>query len=307
MLLVPVHFISDSVCFHSFSLRRNHADEAEARAVQSRLRELKNQLSKLEQEQSEAHESRLKSLEQALFNYMQVLKSGDSSVVDGYAALRVCSLWLGNGEDEKQVNEHMEEWLDDVPTHFFIPLMHQLVARVGDGTSPFMKTVKHLVDRAARDHPFHVFYMIYAISEPMVSERAEIIEKKHGTLVQHQSEVYRMATTSLQSLTRSRTSSLLGKQPATRSARAQVAHEQLEKLSTHSNWHRELVDQMRMLSYAYIHLANRKLPDERATGDQAKKAKRHSTFELSEREDPLLRLNTVHWRVPIPTSSPLWM
>ncbi|CAD6915051.1 unnamed protein product [Tilletia laevis] len=79
------------------------------------------------------------------------------------------SLWFENSADAK-ANEHLAEFLKLIPSHKFIPLAHQLSARLTPGTSAsqaqaFTNNLTSLLQRMCSDHPYHTLYAIFALKK----------------------------------------------------------------------------------------------------------------------------------------------
>ncbi|KAE8233587.1 hypothetical protein CF326_g1371 [Tilletia indica] len=79
------------------------------------------------------------------------------------------SLWLENSADTK-ANEHLAESLNSIPSHKFIPLTHQLSARLNPGASAsqasaFTVNLGRLLQRMCSDHPYHTLYAIFALKK----------------------------------------------------------------------------------------------------------------------------------------------
>ncbi|XP_035241866.1 serine-protein kinase ATM [Anguilla anguilla] len=82
---------------------------------------------------------------------------------------RLAALWLGNADDAS-VNKAVEEAVEKIPSHKFLPLMYQLAARMGTkvprGTGEdlgFHDVLNELICRASLDHPHHTLFIILAL------------------------------------------------------------------------------------------------------------------------------------------------
>ncbi|KAK0535926.1 Serine/threonine-protein kinase tel1 [Tilletia horrida] len=77
------------------------------------------------------------------------------------------SLWFENSTDVK-ANSELSAFLELIPSHKFIPLTHQLSARLSPGTSAtqgqaFTTNLTNLLSRMCFEHPFHTMYAIFAL------------------------------------------------------------------------------------------------------------------------------------------------
>ena len=116
---------------------------------------------------TEFRDARRNYLRTALRMYAQVLSLADDKDDNVY---RLCGLWLENASD-LALNEQLREELERVPVHKFIPLVHQLSARLSseatkDGQSGFQKALRSLLTRLCRSHPFHGLYQIRFLHAP---------------------------------------------------------------------------------------------------------------------------------------------
>jgi ataxia telangiectasia mutated family protein len=101
-------------------------------------------------------------LQQCLENYLLCLRECDTYNND---ALRFCALWLDKSAS-KTANAAVSQYLHDVPSRKFAPLMNQLSSRLLDvSDDDFQKLLTALVYRICADHPFHGMYQIFASSK----------------------------------------------------------------------------------------------------------------------------------------------
>jgi ataxia telangiectasia mutated family protein len=94
--------------------------------------------------------------------YAQVLLSSDGHDDSVY---RLVALWLEHHADEA-FNNAFAQQLTLIPSRKFVPLAHQLSARMSkltDSTDSFRSALDQLVGRLAREHPFHILYHIYSL------------------------------------------------------------------------------------------------------------------------------------------------
>lgn len=100
-------------------------------------------------------------LESAVDMYGHAL-SGPADDADGI--FRLCSLWLGNSEDDAFCANAAKS-ITSIPSHRFISLVPQLSARLAtmqaSGKAPFQSTLTKLVERLAVEHPFHSLFQLY--------------------------------------------------------------------------------------------------------------------------------------------------
>ncbi|KAL6721631.1 Serine/threonine-protein kinase tel1 [Lecanora helva] len=100
-------------------------------------------------------------LRQSLENYLLSLRACDRYDKD---ALRFSALWLEN-YDTKIANEAVEEFVGQVASRKFAPLMNQWSSRLLDSNSHFQGLLASLVLRICIDHPYHGMYQIFAGSK----------------------------------------------------------------------------------------------------------------------------------------------
>lgn len=94
--------------------------------------------------------------------YAQVLACSDAHDDIVY---RLSALWLEHHADEA-FNAAFASQLASIPSRKFVPLAHQLSARMSKlsgSSNAFSTSLDHLVGRLTREHPFHVLYHIYAL------------------------------------------------------------------------------------------------------------------------------------------------
>lgn len=100
-------------------------------------------------------------LTQAVDMFSRALEAGD--VFDDECAMRLCSLWFSNFEEES-VQLAIATAVNRVASHKFTFLAHQLTARLskteGDSASQTQTTLYALVLRMAEEHPYHTLYQV---------------------------------------------------------------------------------------------------------------------------------------------------
>lgn len=155
-------------------ISKTHADMASTKLVlssgdsnrrlSSRIKDLSDELKELTAAREEASEL----LQTALRNYAEALRLAD---LKDNSAFRFCALWLANHDNDK-VNEVVASRLSQIPTHFFLPLVRQLTARImlpnPSDRPTFAGNIYTLVRRLCLEHPFHTLYHVVflATSEP---------------------------------------------------------------------------------------------------------------------------------------------
>ncbi|RDB20837.1 Serine/threonine-protein kinase TEL1 [Hypsizygus marmoreus] len=105
-------------------------------------------------------------LKESIGMYSRCLQASDA--FDGDAAIRLCSLWFANFDDEgTSLQEEVQRALERVPSRKFIFLAHQLSARISkclSGPTPKnQQCLQSLVLRMCYEHPFHSLYQVYCL------------------------------------------------------------------------------------------------------------------------------------------------
>ncbi|KAG5460220.1 MAG: hypothetical protein BJ554DRAFT_7758 [Olpidium bornovanus] len=145
-----------------------HAKNAKAKAA------LRHQQSKLEVQYSADREDAQSFINRqqyflsaAVENYVRCLTFGNSHDM---VVFHLCALWFANS-DVRQINSLMKQNLRCVALYKFIPLMHQLSARLNTPTdsaagtreAEFQAVLSELVEKMAQEHPFHTLYQLFAL------------------------------------------------------------------------------------------------------------------------------------------------
>ncbi|GAA97888.1 hypothetical protein E5Q_04568 [Mixia osmundae IAM 14324] len=80
------------------------------------------------------------------------------------AISRLISIWMEHQQDD-EVNRLVQQHLNSVPSAKFVPLSHQISARVArfTGSTLCRQILSGLVERMALDHPFHVVYQLLSL------------------------------------------------------------------------------------------------------------------------------------------------
>ncbi|KAN0061912.1 Serine/threonine-protein kinase tel1 [Thecaphora frezii] len=152
-------------------IRQNQveSDKTSSKSMKQRLMQFQKQAEKiLRQDQNhlkELESTRTLFLQRAIAMYSRSLIMSDRY---DDAAGRLTSLWFDNSFDES-ANTPLSASLTQVPSHKFIPLMHQLSARLSSskasnkGAVMFQSNLANLVLRMCRDHPFHTLYALFTL------------------------------------------------------------------------------------------------------------------------------------------------
>ncbi|KAK4687247.1 serine-protein kinase ATM, partial [Tremellales sp. Uapishka_1] len=139
----------------AYSERQKEADE-DAQAIQ-----------KLETE-------RMTYLSTSLKMYAAALAFSDNH---NDSITRLCSLWLEHDTDSA-LNKDFAVHLAKIPSHKFIFLGPQLAARLYQPTNPtdFSTSLNQLVERLAREHPYHILYQIITLADGVSKSRRISVE-----------------------------------------------------------------------------------------------------------------------------------
>ncbi|KAK7494518.1 hypothetical protein BaRGS_00014171, partial [Batillaria attramentaria] len=197
------------------------------------LRTLEKQ-TKIDQEEVAAMaRDRERFLLHAVRCYAQCLQHGDTHDL---RIFRLMSLWFDNSSVQ-DVSSIMQECSEKLKSYKFLPLLHQLAARMSTkvkDNQTFFSTLNKILERAALDHPHHTLWVVLALAHANKDEEllAQGRSAKRGG---------RLAT---------------GKQGSLEEEdRVQAARNLLERLKGGSKV-AAMVRDMEMLSTAYIQLAN---------------------------------------------------
>ena len=118
-------------------------------------------------------DSEITSLEASVEAYfMESLKAflkamSRSDDADGEAVSRVIALWFA--KQTRAASEQVKDLGQYVPSYKFVPLMYQIVSRLGapsdmDASKVFQQTLTNLVFRLCRKHPHHCVIQLIAIA-----------------------------------------------------------------------------------------------------------------------------------------------
>jgi hypothetical protein len=106
-----------------------------------------------------------------LQSIIQALSVADISSSDDYSRYiyRMVSLWFSADSNDSDVQATMREAVEKVPSFRFVPLASQLFSRLGQGSNSFTSpTLKDLIFKMCRDHPYHCLVQILSLSNGMV-------------------------------------------------------------------------------------------------------------------------------------------
>ena len=125
-------------------------------------------------------------LEQAVENYVKCLQYGNEY---NLRVFRLVSLWFDNAS-HLTINQSMQEAIQKIQSYKFLPLMYQLAARMSikkHHCEIFQSTLDELIEKAAREHPYHTLFIIMALAhankdeELISSERSKSKRTKQST------------------------------------------------------------------------------------------------------------------------------
>ena len=104
-------------------------------------------------------------LQQAIKMYAGFLASASDE--DPAVVIRFCGLWFSNFSDDRVVG-YVKEALEQVGSHRFLFLAHQLTARLGGkSTLKSAAILLKLVFQMCTDHPYHCVYQVCATHSTM--------------------------------------------------------------------------------------------------------------------------------------------
>lgn len=126
--------------------------------------------------------SRKALLESAVLMYGHALSGAESS---SDAVFRLCSLWLGNSDDENFCANARKSILN-IPSYRFIGLVPQLSARLAvmqaHGTSQFQRTLTKVIERLATEHPFHSLFQLYFLFNTAAGQASQSGSQRRRSL-----------------------------------------------------------------------------------------------------------------------------
>jgi len=123
---------------------------------------------KLDQEEYKLlHTSINQVLLQALENYAKALELADGTEEpssDLGPVFVVVALWFdADNVDKDEVNEVIWNLSQTCPTYKLVPLVYQLLSRLGTGSDSFREALRFLLTRMCRDHPHHTLLQLFAL------------------------------------------------------------------------------------------------------------------------------------------------
>ncbi|XP_053625660.1 serine-protein kinase ATM [Plodia interpunctella] len=76
---------------------------------------------------------------------------------------RVISLWLENPGVDAVESQRLQQMLDGIASHKFIPALPQLAPRLSADTCVFADNLRRIIDRCAKDHPHHTLPILFSL------------------------------------------------------------------------------------------------------------------------------------------------
>jgi ataxia telangiectasia mutated family protein len=112
------------------------------------------------------------SLEKAVEQYTECLRSGDQ--YNSVVVYRLVSLWFTHYAHRpiSDVQRRIYASMKQIPSFKWLPLVYQIASRLGSSSNPaasppeqqlFRGTVQELIVQMASDHPYHTLYQIFAL------------------------------------------------------------------------------------------------------------------------------------------------
>lgn len=157
----------------------------------------------------------------------------NNSVPEIMITSKCLSYWLTNFQNE-EVNKTLKKYLLPIPTHFFLPFVYQMAARMAltsEKLSAFHSILLEYLSQCILDHPHHVLPVIFALANAQkdahINQQPAKKTSTTGELIQLNNEI-------------------------NQDPRSRAAQYLLEKSLKDKP---QLVDQMRKLNDAYIEAA----------------------------------------------------
>lgn len=101
-------------------------------------------------------------LKVAIQQYGMALTTASASGDCYKHVFRLLSLWFQNSDDD--IEEIICEWLAQLSTHYFVPLVYQIFSRVDSTDNAFQTTLRNLVTKICIDHPYHSLMQLCALA-----------------------------------------------------------------------------------------------------------------------------------------------
>ncbi|KAJ1725490.1 hypothetical protein LPJ53_000305 [Coemansia erecta] len=96
----------------------------------------------------------------ATWSYVKCLECTDAFDSSVYSLVSLLVTHLRSAELQSVMSDPLVE---NVPSHKFLPLVHQLCARLSTDDDPFHQTITRLVLRMTVDYPYHTMYSLFAL------------------------------------------------------------------------------------------------------------------------------------------------
>ncbi|KAJ1995860.1 hypothetical protein EDC05_000518 [Coemansia umbellata] len=146
-----------AACQQQLSRATNSADASRLKAI---LRRLEIQVTNDQKELAELRASIGGFLRLSIWSFVKCLECCsmfDSSV---YSLISLIMTHARSSELHTVLSSGL---MDGVPSHKFLPLVHQLCARLSTESDAFHTTLAQLVHRMAVDYPYHTLYHLFAL------------------------------------------------------------------------------------------------------------------------------------------------
>ncbi|KAG9085434.1 Serine/threonine-protein kinase tel1 [Ceratobasidium sp. UAMH 11750] len=85
-----------------------------------------------------------------------------------------------NFSDNSLNSSVLQQALEEIPSHKFVFLAHQISARLSSSNDAGHKNVRNLMARLCRDHPFHTLYQVYALASSRPSAAAPTASRRQS-------------------------------------------------------------------------------------------------------------------------------
>ena len=148
-------------------LRRQKEDELrkceklpDKRKIEGHIRLLQRQTKLYREEAQQLESARATYVDLAVKNYILCLQTSERH--DLHAAFRLCAIWFKNCTHEG-LCRILEREQRTIPSCKLLPLMHQITSRIASGDGVFVETVRALVTRLCREHPYHALLQVLAL------------------------------------------------------------------------------------------------------------------------------------------------
>ncbi|CUA74607.1 ataxia telangectasia mutated family protein [Rhizoctonia solani] len=117
-------------------------------------------------------------LEQAIEMYARCLVADDSENND--TIIRFCSLWFANFSDSALNMSVLRGALQQIPSHKFVFLAHQISARLSTTSDPSHSNIRNLMARLCHDHPFHTLYQVYGLASASLGGAGATVNRRQS-------------------------------------------------------------------------------------------------------------------------------